>query len=114
MAKEVLLSKSMCPTSDSDIIYMKQLPYREAVGKLLWLAIFTRPDIMYAVTQVATFCNNPGRDHWYAILHIISYLSSTVNYGLVYYEDDQSLSPMGYFKSSNDIELVMYSDADFC
>ena len=39
MAKKVLLSKSMCPTSESDIIYMKQFSYREAVGKLLWLAI---------------------------------------------------------------------------
>ena len=69
---------------------------------------------MYAVTQVAKFCNNPGLDHWNAILHIISYLSNTINYGLVYYEDDQSNSPMGYFKSSNEKVLVMYSDADFC
>ena len=93
---------------------MKQFPYREAVDKLLWLTIFTRPDIMYAVTQTAKFCNNPGRDHWNAVLHIISYLSNTVNYELVYYEDDQSNSIMGYFKSSNEKVLVMYSDADFC
>ena len=64
---------------------MKQFPYREAVDKLLWLTIFTRPDIMYAVTQAAKFCNNPGRDNWNAVLHVISYLSNTINYGIGYF-----------------------------
>ena len=92
---------------------MKQFPYREAVDKLLWFDIFTRLDIMYAVTQAAKFCNNPGRDHWNAVLYVISYLSNTINYELVYYEDNQSDSLMGYFKSSNEKVLVMYSDAEF-
>ena len=32
------LSKSDCPTSEGDELYMKTIPYREAVGSLLWLS----------------------------------------------------------------------------
>ena len=40
--------------SECDIEYMKEIPYREAIGNpLLWLSMGTRPDITYSVSQVA-------------------------------------------------------------
>jgi hypothetical protein len=46
---------------------MKKVPYREAVGSLLYLATTTRPDIAFAVGQVSQFCQNPGYGHWNAV-----------------------------------------------
>ena len=51
----VHLSKDMCPITAVEIAAMLKIPYREAVGCLLWLSMGTRPDISYAVSQVARF-----------------------------------------------------------
>lgn len=44
-----------------------KIPYREAVGSLLFLAQISRPDISYAVHRVSQFCNNPTQEHWDAV-----------------------------------------------
>ena len=38
-------------------------PYREAIGGLLWAAIMTRPEIMYAVLQLAQSSSKPMVHH---------------------------------------------------
>jgi len=57
----VTLSRSMSPQTPEDRVEMAKIPYREAVGTLLWLSLGTRPDICYAVAQVAKFndCYGP-------------------------------------------------------
>ena len=55
MESRVKLSKSMVPTSSQGRIEMERIPYSEAVGSLLWVANGTRPDVAYAVSQVAKY-----------------------------------------------------------
>jgi len=43
----------MSPSTDEEKVKMSKIPYREAVGTLLWLSLGTRPDISYTVSQVA-------------------------------------------------------------
>ncbi len=54
--------------------------YQSAIGKLLYLATKTRPDIAYAVSSVARFTANPTEDHWKAVKHIFRYLVGTMDY----------------------------------
>ena len=82
------------------------MSYREVVGSLLWLSLGTRPDITYAVSQVAKFSSNPGPQHWEAVHRIIRYLHGTRTLGLTYHahqhgSDDSpvtltSMKPHGY------------------
>ena len=58
-----ILTKDQCPKTEQEIEYMKTKPFRQLLGAPLWLAINTRPDIMYAVRYVAKFAQNPGRKH---------------------------------------------------
>jgi hypothetical protein len=58
--------------------FMRLCPYREAVGALLWLTRGTRPDLAYAVQQVARFMSAPAPEHWRAIVRIFKYLRGTV------------------------------------
>jgi len=51
----IALSKSMCPSTQEEKDEMANIPYRQAVGTLLWLSLGTRPDICYAVSQVTKF-----------------------------------------------------------
>ena len=80
----IILSTNHCPTTAADIKFMEQIPYRSAVGSLLWLSLGSRPDIAYAVSQVAKFSSNPGRIHWDAIIRILRYLKGTTHLGLQY------------------------------
>jgi hypothetical protein len=78
----VILSTSMNAISETDIEYMKDLPYREAIGSLLWLSMGTRPDITYAVSQVAKFNSEPGPQHWKAVKRIFQYVQQSLGYGI--------------------------------
>jgi hypothetical protein len=96
---------SMCPKSEHDTKEMNGIPYREAIGSLLYVAICTRPDISYAVCSLARFCNNPGREHWAAVKQIIKYIYTTKNMGIVHAHSQD--------RSPNGIPIVGYHDAAY-
>ena len=70
---------------DSEIF--DQGRYQLAVGSLLYLSIGTRPDITYAVSNLARYCARPTKEHWLAIKRIIRYLIGTLDCGLFYCKD---------------------------
>ena len=80
----VPLSKSQSPSKLEDIAKMKNVPYREAVGSLMYAAMGTRPDIAFAVSTVAQFSENPGWVHWEAVKRIFRYLLGTKELVLTY------------------------------
>lgn len=84
MNPNVTLSKSQCPESVTDIARMRRVPYREAVGALMYAAMGTRPDIAFAVSTLAQYSHNPGWAHWEAVKHIFRYLLGTKNLSLEY------------------------------
>jgi hypothetical protein len=94
------LTSSMTPTSEEEIFYMAKVPYREAVGCLLYISITCRPDISYAVSQVAKFCQNPGRAHWSAVKKILAYLSGTTELGILFEKNETN-------------PISGYTDADY-
>lgn len=47
------------------------LPYRQAVGSLIYLAICTRPDISYAVGVLSQHLERPAQQHWDGFIHIL-------------------------------------------
>ena len=76
------LSKSQCPASAAEKKECLNLPYKELVGSLMYLAQGTRPDIAYAVSKLGQFSSNPGKEHWGAGKHVLRYLRGTSNYSL--------------------------------
>jgi hypothetical protein len=58
------------------------MPYREAVGSLMYLMVATRPDISFSVGQVSQFCEDPEPSHWEAVKRILSYLQGTSSHGI--------------------------------
>jgi len=80
----VPLLKSQSPTALTSIARMKNVPYREAVGSLMYASMGTRPDITFATSTVAQFLENPGWEHWEAVKRIFRYLKGTKDLKLVY------------------------------
>jgi hypothetical protein len=77
----VHLSISMVPRNGGKVD-MSLIPYRAAVGYLLYLLSTTRPDIAYGVEQVSKFCENPQLAHWNAVKRIFAYLKGTLDFGI--------------------------------
>ena len=73
--------------------------YRSAVGGLLHLARWTRPDIAFSVSYVARFSSAPTTYSWKLVCRILRYLQGTCNLGL-------------QFSPTTD-PLVAYTDSDF-
>jgi len=81
---KVRLSGEDCPQTDEEKEDMSMVPYRSAIGALMYLATCTRPDISYAVSMCASYMHNPGRVHWEAVKDILAYVNLTSSRGLVY------------------------------
>lgn len=81
----------------------RNIPYREAIGSLMFLTIVSRPDITYAVNFLSRYLNKYNGGHWQAVKRIFKYLKGTVNFSIEF---------SGCSKKNN-FELEGYSDADF-
>jgi len=79
------------PKSVTDTAHMKNVPYREAVGSLMYLAVATHPDIAFAVSTVAQFSQDPGPEHWEAVKRIYRYLLGTKRLALTFGAGKQGL-----------------------
>ncbi|RAN69375.1 hypothetical protein B5P42_31195 [Bacillus sp. SRB_331] len=98
----VHLSSLSSPSESEDVLAMKQVPYGELVGSLIWLASNTRPDISTAVGSLCRFISNPGRPHWVAAQRVLRYLAGTCSFGITYHRQEQGSS-----------DLFGYSDSDW-
>jgi hypothetical protein len=82
--------------------------YRSAVGKLNYLAQTTRPDIMYAMHQIAEYSSDLRQMHGKAILYLVCYLKKMRKLGLKFKPD----SKIG-FKCYCDADLSGYWNKEF-
>ena len=57
--------------------------YASVVGMLLYLSTNTRPDIAFAVSQIARFTHNPKQSHATAVKIIIRHLKGTASEGTI-------------------------------
>ncbi len=90
-----------CPCSEAPVSLEPSVPYREAVGSLMYLAVCTRPDIAYAVSLSSQVLDRPTTVDWMKVKRIMKYLKGTSQLGIVYRADQQA----GV--------LVTFSDADY-
>jgi len=97
----IVLSRDMSPKTPQEKGETSKYPYREAVGTLLWLSLGTRPDISYAVSQVAKFNDCYGEEHWNAVKRIFRYLKGTVKLGLKFCSSEKSKDFLKRFNSLN-------------
>ena len=80
----ITYNRSMSPKNKDQFNMMKNIPYLEALGCLMYLSTSTRPDISYAVSELSRFASNPGIEHWMGIKRVFRYLNGTINHGINY------------------------------
>ena len=55
--------KGDCPTTVEEQLKMADVPYRAAIGSLIYISQGTRPDMAEAVSCLGSFSHNPGKVH---------------------------------------------------
>lgn len=97
------LTKPDTPVGDMDEEERRvvdSMDYRAFVGIALHIYVFTRPDIGYAINQLASHCNDPRGVHVEAAKQLGRYLQDTAELGVLYDGGDEE-------------EVKVYCDADF-
>ncbi|KFM72654.1 Retrovirus-related Pol polyprotein from transposon TNT 1-94, partial [Stegodyphus mimosarum] len=77
----------------------KEIPYRQAIGSLLYLTCGTRPDMAYSSTYMSQFNEKHTEEHWRGVKHILRYLKGTQHRKLRFQKTGEPLQ--------------VYSDADW-
>jgi hypothetical protein len=101
------LSTNDCTSTPAEFEYMKTVPYKEAIGHLMWASLSTCPDITYAVNFLLQFMQNLVPRHWEVVKRVISYCAGTANYILLLgkVQNDPpglySISPISVWSDSN-------------
>ena len=81
--------------TSNDPACIDQQQYQSVIGSLMYLSVSTRPDISFAVGNLARYSSHPTSTHWKALKRVLRYLKGTVNYGIKYTKSDQK-DCMGY------------------
>jgi len=76
-------------------VEMQGIPYKEAVGSLMYAMVGTRVDLAFPVSMVSQFMSRAGPLHWKAVKRIMRYLKGTLDFTLCLGGEDIQLR--GYF-----------------
>ena len=67
MVPGAVYSHEDAPNNPTDAAKMGKTPYQEAIGSLMYASVATRPDIMFTVSTLLQFLENPRIAHWEAV-----------------------------------------------
>ncbi len=77
-------------------------PYRQVLGKLMYLSHMTRPDICNAVRELGRNMHSPCIRHWRSLQHLLKYLDTHSRLGTSFKREGLGVG----------LQLKGYSDAD--
>jgi hypothetical protein len=103
------LTSDMCPKTDAEREEVANdlgpcANYCAIVGKCMYLATCTRPDIAFAVRELARYMSNFGKQHIAAAKHLLRYLQGTRYRGIIYGDTDNTAT---IFRSFTDSDWAM-------
>uniref|UniRef100_A0AAV1TK73 Reverse transcriptase Ty1/copia-type domain-containing protein n=1 Tax=Peronospora matthiolae TaxID=2874970 RepID=A0AAV1TK73_9STRA len=94
------LTKRMCKDGCKHNYTVQGVPYRSAVGALMYLMVGTRSDLAASVGVLIQFAADPCPTHWQARKRVLQYLRATPTLGI-------------RFIGAGNGKLLGYSDADW-
>ena len=77
------LCESMCASKTGAESKMRDKPYREMVGCILY-ACLCHPEICVRISELAKYCHDAGIPMWNALVHLMRYLLAHCSEGLVF------------------------------
>lgn len=85
------IAPKQIPTTEEEKVEMKRIPYRQAVGALLFCSQITRPDINFVVNMLSRYNENPEGAHWTVVKRVFRYLKGTIDRKITYTKENTLL-----------------------
>ncbi|CAN0022724.1 unnamed protein product, partial [Choristocarpus tenellus] len=82
-------------------------PYASILGKLMFLAGMTRPDLANIVRELGRRAASPCMQHWRGLQHVLRYVAGTLDVCIHYDRGDKDMD------ERNEELLVEYGDSDW-
>ncbi|KAL0373077.1 UNVERIFIED_CONTAM: Retrovirus-related Pol polyprotein from transposon TNT 1-94 [Sesamum calycinum] len=79
---------------------MKNIPYSNAIGSIMFLMVCTRPDIAYSISCLSRYMSNAGLPHWETLKWLLKYLNSSANLGIMFFKCAKGVDLTGYVDSN--------------
>ncbi|KAL0286258.1 UNVERIFIED_CONTAM: Retrovirus-related Pol polyprotein from transposon TNT 1-94 [Sesamum angustifolium] len=99
-ASHYQLSKEQCPKTEEEKEKMKNIPYSNAIGSIMFLMVCTRPDIAYSISCLSRYMSNAGLPHWEALKWLLRFLNGSANRGLMFSKCAKGVELTGYVDSN--------------
>ena len=112
MAVGTYISKEDCPKGDTKLMadyHEKGFDVRAATASMLYAAICTRPDALFAVKELCKIMSDPGVKHVSACKRALRYFAKTKSKGLNY----KAVAGDIFGTYTADITLVSSADASY-
>ena len=68
----------------------RSVPYANVCGAMLWISRMVRVDCMQRTAELARAMHAPTWRHWAHMKHLLAYLKSTLDEGLVYKQGERT------------------------
>lgn len=76
--------------------------YLSAIRSLMYAMTMIQPDIVFALSIISSYCNNPNFTHVVAVIRILQYIKDILYDGIIFYEE-----------LNTKLDLIRYTDADY-
>ncbi|XP_050897716.1 secreted RxLR effector protein 161-like [Lathyrus oleraceus] len=82
-------------SKDEDDTEVDDMMFKQVIGSLMYLMV-TRPDLMFRVSLMSRFMENPKESHWAATKRLLRYLKGTTEHGIFYKNKGRKTSLIAY------------------
>ena len=80
--------------------------YQYKVGKLIYTAIYTRPDICFALGRLSQYLSDPAEYYKSALKTLLRYIRSTINLSIIYGGSNSSKSLPSNLRAFSDLDYA--------
>ena len=84
---------------DEEGVKVDKTHYKQVLGSLMYLTS-TRPNMMFVVSLISHYIENPIEMHLQVVKQALRYLKGTTDYGI-------------FYKKGGDEKLIAYTDSDY-
>ena len=63
LPSHISLSKHQSPQSEEEREYMDRVSYANAIGNVIYIMVYCRPDIAHAMSSISRYMANPRKEH---------------------------------------------------
>ena len=90
-----LMERPSCRSKSELVDQPADVPYRQAIGSLIYLVTGSRPDIAFAVSKLSQHLDKPLHSHWIGVKRILRYLAGSRRHG-IFYNGARGVEVKGY------------------